>query len=222
MSDVNVVVENAPIEITSCLQNVIDISVAENGTQGPPGPSGSNGINGAGSTAGVTGISVTGFQGQTGLINISGLGTITVHTGQNNSIFISGSSVGAVTDHNDAINLSGNLTTTGQILYSYITNVSGNLTTNINLITSRTGDFVLTGNLIKYSVFATSGIETELINYPFSFNSRPITINCEFENDRDNLMYAHTLSGITNSNFWINYSDFLSNSGYKINISINR
>lgn len=72
-----------------------------------------------------TSISVTGFSPAfTGSIGMSGRGNVTVFTGINNNIIISGT-------HNDAINLSGILTTTGQTLYNYITSTSGNLSTRL-------------------------------------------------------------------------------------------
>lgn len=101
------------------------------------------------STPTVTGISVTGFVGQTGLINISGVGNVVVLTGVNNFIYISGINSGGFYPYsnpsnfansgdvlstgqqswnaanNNAINLSGRLTTTGQSLYQYITSLSG-------------------------------------------------------------------------------------------------
>ena len=88
-----------------------------------------------------TSISVTGFSPAfTGLIGVSGKGNVTVFTGVNNTIIFSGT-------HNDAINLSGILTTTGQTLYNYITSTSGNLSARlyqtgvdlINLINASAG-----------------------------------------------------------------------------------
>ncbi len=78
-----------------------------------------------------TAINVTGFGNFTGIIGLSGLGSVTVFTGINNSILISGSASAVASSNSDGINLSGNLTTTGQTLYNYITTVSGNLDTRL-------------------------------------------------------------------------------------------
>lgn len=79
----------------------------------------------------VSALNVTGFGNQTGAINISGLGSVTVSTGTNNFIYISGSTVSSSADHGDGINLSGKLTTTGATLYQYISDASGNLSTRL-------------------------------------------------------------------------------------------
>lgn len=91
-------------------------------------------------TSKVTSINVTGFGAQTGNINISGLGSVTIFTGDNNYIYISGSqSQSSSSSNSDGINLSGNLTTTGQTLYNYILNLSGiseRFFTGVGLVTS--------------------------------------------------------------------------------------
>lgn len=96
-------------------------------------------------------ISVTGFLGQTGNISVSGLGIITVHTGNNNFIYISG-------NNNDGINLSGFLTTTGQTLYNYINNLSGVLDSTIsNLYQTGSNLYNLINNFS--GIFNNSGIQ---------------------------------------------------------------
>lgn len=83
-------------------------------------------------------------------------------------------------------------------------------------------NIIFSENIIKFTYFLTSGKETEFISYPLPFVKKPTTINCEFENDRDNLIYIFTISGVNLNGFYTNYSDILSNSGYKLNISINK
>ena len=56
----------------------------------------------------VAGISVTGQASRTGIINFSGLGSVTVLSGNNNFVYISGSPTSS-TDHSDGTNLSGDL-----------------------------------------------------------------------------------------------------------------
>lgn len=95
----------------------------------------------------VSSLNVTGFGNQTGAISISGLGSVTVSTGTNNFIYISGSTVSSSADHGDGINLSGKLTTTGATLYSNVIGLSGLLSGNIlntgqtlyNLLTNASG-----------------------------------------------------------------------------------
>lgn len=86
-----------------------------------------------------TSISVTGFSAQTGAINISGLGSVTVSTGIGNFIYISGSSMAGSSNNSDGINLSGNLTQTGITLNNKINSLSG----------WATGNFITTGNYYR-------------------------------------------------------------------------
>lgn len=108
-------------------------------------------INTLNSSPKVTGISVTGYNSFTGAIGISGLGNVTVFTGVNNSILISGSSIAGALDHGDGINISGNLQSTGQSLYNYIINLSG--------------AFNATGNNLYLDIIGLSGIvNTDIAN----------------------------------------------------------
>lgn len=73
----------------------------------------------------VSAINVTGFGNQTGVINFSGIGSVTVMTGSNNFIYFSGSNVASSSSNSDGLNLSGNLYSTGSSLYNLINNFSG-------------------------------------------------------------------------------------------------
>jgi hypothetical protein len=107
------------------------------------------------------------------------------------------------TSNSDGVNLSGNLYLTGSNLYNLINNLSG----------------AFTGSYLKYNTFATSGVETEFVNYPLIMPSKPI-IELTLENNRDLLMYGLTMSGVNTTGFYANYSDYLSTSGYKLHITL--
>ena len=82
------------------------------------------------------------------------------------------------------------------------------------------GQNITTGSVVKYNVFATSGLDTEFITYPSVMPYKPI-IKIDFESARDPLLYSHIISGVNTNGFYINYSDFLTNSGYKLHITLN-
>lgn len=132
----------------------------------------------------------------------------------NPSGFVSSLDAGSVLSIN---NLSGVLQITG--LGNVIVNHDGQI---IQISGAESINHIFTGDLIKYNVFLTSGVETEFIDYPVIFIAKPSSINCEFENDRDNLIYSTSISGISTNGFYINYSDILSNTGYKLNITVNK
>lgn len=101
--------------------------------------------------------------------------------------------------------------------------ISGNTGDYANFYpASNPSGFLTTGQVIKYSAFLSSGVETEFISYPFSLGAKPTAINCELENDRDRFIYVISLSGVGANGFFSNYSDILSNSGYKLQITVNR
>lgn len=96
-----------------------------------------------------TSISVTGFSSQTGQIGLSGVGNVTVFTGVNNSILISG-----ISTDTSSFSTITNLQSTGQNLYNYITSLSGAEDNKITNINNLTGSFYPYNNP---SNFANSG-----------------------------------------------------------------
>lgn len=103
------------------------------------------------SAAGVTSLAVTGHAVQSGAISLSGLGNVVIHTGINNFIYVSGTS-------SDGINISGNLTSTGQTLQGYITSLSGvGNTTIANLASTGSNLYNLINNFS--GVFNSSGTQ---------------------------------------------------------------
>lgn len=140
MPDVSVTVNNVPIQVTSCISNVIDVSVATAGSQGatgPIGPTGATGPAGSNGSIGITGVSVTGYYSQTGLINFTGAGSTVVLTGLNNTIIFSGtadtSNFSTIAQFNA---LSGNVYTTGQTLNNRINLLSGYVDNTFALLSS--------------------------------------------------------------------------------------
>ncbi len=97
----------------------------------------------AANSVGVSNINVTGFGGQSGMLNFSGLGSVTVLTGLGNFIYFSGSSSPGQSSNSDGINLSGNLQSTGQALTTLISNLSGYYNANPS-------GFVTSQNLVSY------------------------------------------------------------------------
>lgn len=109
--------------------------------------------------------------------------------------------------------ISGDYATTIQL-----GDVSGVLQTQINSI-NLSGGNTFTGNVLKYYVDITSGVDTEFINYPTVLSYRPI-INLDFENDVDQYIYAHSISGVNLNGFYINYSDNIHQQGYKLHVTL--
>jgi hypothetical protein len=95
-----------------------------------------------------------------------------------------------------------------------------NLQTQINNISLNTGRFLYTGDILRYNTYLTSGLEGEFIQYPVLFATKPKAINCEIENNIDSFIYSTTLGSVTNSGFFIYYSDNLSATGYKLYITV--
>lgn len=121
------------------------------------------------SAAGVTSVSVTGHSSQSGNLNFSGIGSVTVSTGVGNFIYFSGSATSSSADHNDGINLSGNLQVTGQNILSYIVGLSGLFSGNIqstgqqswmaanNNSINLSGNLQLTGSNLQTAINLISG-----------------------------------------------------------------
>ena len=78
---------------------------------------------------------------------------------------------------------------------------------------------IFTGKFLKINTMLSSGIQNQNILFSQTLPYIP-SIVCEFENNIDNFIYSHAISSITVSGFFINFSDILSNSGYKLNILI--
>lgn len=147
----------------------------------------------------------------------SSIDTSLYYLNSNPSGFITSSQAGGVLSIN---NVSGFVTLTG--IGGTNVSISGQIIQISGGSSFDTGQYILTGDIIKYKAFLTSGLETEFISYPGVFENNPTSINCQFENNIDNLVYATSISGVSNIGFYINYSDYLSTSGYKINIMINK
>lgn len=181
-----------------------------------------------------TSLSVTGFSAQTGLINLSGIGGITLYTGAGNFIYFSG-------NNGDGINLSGNLQTTGSNLYNWIGVVSGNdNTTRTNLgttgsnlynyIVGLSGALGTSGSnlysLIKnfsgnQQSFSTginpTGFDNYYVGYPLgAFPSIPrVFPSIEVSG---NIMYGVNITGRSTAGFFALFSDNIGESGVVLHI----
>jgi hypothetical protein len=162
----------------------------------------------------VSGISVTGFSAQTGIINFSGLGGLTVSTGINNFIYFSGNNGDGINlsgnlastgqqswnaANNNSINISGNLQTTGSNLYKYLIGLSGILNTGVAAI-SVTGNQM--SGIIKMSGVGNIVVGTGSGNliYVSGLYSDGINLSGNLASTGSNLYgYTSSLSGVHNS-----------------------
>lgn len=71
---------------------------------------------------------------------------------------------------------------------------------------------------IKYSIQLESGIEKRFVPFPVQLSGKPLTLNCQIENNIDDIIYNYAVSGISTSGFFVSFSDFLSNDGYILNV----
>lgn len=97
----------------------------------------------------ITAINVTGVNLNTGVVNISGLGSVTVLTGNNSTIYVSGASTSLTT-------LSGNLATTGSNLYNLINSytgvgLTGRGTVNYTPMFTANGSGVINSNIFRFN-----------------------------------------------------------------------
>ncbi len=105
----------------------------------------------------------------------------------------------------------------GDSRYYPLSNPSGFATgiDNASLV-SRAEFNSYTGKFIKFSSTLSSGIDSQIIYYPYVLGSTPI-LECELINDIDNYIYSYVLTSVNISGFTINYSDILNNDGYILN-----
>ena len=76
------------------------------------------------------------------------------------------------------------------------------------------------GNYQNFSTLLTSGVITQNILYLSSLSSLPTSVNCTLINNQDSYSYMFNVSGISTSGFFINFSDYLKNSGYYLSTEI--
>ncbi len=115
-----------------------------------------NQINTLNSLSKVTSISVTGFPAQTGNINISGLGSITIFTGINNNILISGAAGGGGNPINSPLN-------TGSGTFQFIPKFTSNQSGIVNSIMSEnatSGIVIPSGVIGALQFFENAGATT--------------------------------------------------------------
>lgn len=90
---------------------------------------------------------------------------------------------------------------------------------------------VISGSTIQYqaaasglqtfSTYLTSGVETQLINYPISYTGFVPKVFCTLEipNGHDTV-YSHNISGVKTGSFYVSLSNNLHTSGYKLNTMV--
>ncbi len=110
----------------------------------------------------------------------------------------------------------GDLDLSGYATNIDLQNTGQNLNQKINLLS---GNFE-EENILVFTAELPSGEETAFLTYPFSISSSPSSITCSFQNTIDNVIYTYTLGQITQSGFYANFSDILSNSGYLLKVKV--
>jgi len=69
----------------------------------------------------------------------------------------------------------------------------------------------------SFLVNCSSGVDTQFVNFPFPFTGIP-NINCSFLNNIDNNIYYFGISGVNTTGFYVNYSDTVAKTGYKLSV----
>ena len=85
-----------------------------------------------------------------------------------------------------------------------------------------TGVLLSGENILVFTAELPSGEETVFLTYPFNLNNLPSSVTCSFQNTIDNVIYTHTIGQITQSGFYANFSDILSNSGYLLKVKVKK
>jgi hypothetical protein len=151
----------------------------------------------------------------TGNQNISGTKNFAIRPQVNNiGVLISGEAY-------PSNNPSGFIT--GVNLSNYATNsnlssTGANLDNKINLLSG----YVEEENILVFTAELPSGEETAFLTYPFLLGSSPSSITCSFQNTIDNVIYTYTIGQITQSGFYTNFSDILTNSGYLLKVKVKK
>jgi hypothetical protein len=157
-----------------------------------------------------------------GAVEFSNIDTVTVHEFEQPIIIqtseyfapvqsVNGK-VGFVTLTAEDFGISGSATISGLLL------TGQNLDNKINLLSG----YVEEENILVFTAELPSGEETAFLTYPFSLGSSPSSITCSFQNTIDNVIYTYTLGQITQSGFYANFSDILTNSGYLLKVKVKK
>jgi hypothetical protein len=85
-----------------------------------------------------------------------------------------------------------------------------------------TGVLLSGENILVFTAELPSGQESVFITYPFALNTSPSSVTFSFQNTIDNVIYTHTIGQITQSGFYANFSDILTNSGYLLKVKVKK
>ena len=77
-------------------------------------------------------------------------------------------------------------------------------------------------NVIGYKANLTQGFDNYYVQFPQVLSSTPKSVVCTFQNIVDDMAYYFTVGSITNTGFYINFSDNLLNNGYFLNIQVKK
>jgi len=79
---------------------------------------------------------------------------------------------------------------------------------------------IIASDDVDFKITLNSGIDELRVIYPVSITSVPSAVYCSITNEIDDFIYEHQVTEITNTGFLIGFSDFLSNSGYILNVKL--
>lgn len=94
---------------------------------------------------------------------------------------------------------------------------TGGITGNFYPLYGNPSGYITSGSFLRFSTFLNSGVESQLISFPFITSQLPSAVDCQFQNDVDGLIYYSVISRVNISGFTISFSDNLATTGYKIN-----
>lgn len=130
-----------------------------------------------------------------GLFNISGAGAVTITSTGNTLIVSAPLSTGAVQ--------------------------TGSLTGVFYPLSQNPANYITGNGIINLKTNLNSGVNQQVITYNHILSNQPSSIVCSFQNDIDNYSYYYSISSVNISGFTVNFSDYLNNSGYILNSTIN-
>jgi hypothetical protein len=157
-----------------------------------------------------------------GAVEFSNIDTLTVHEFEQPIIIQTPeyfSPVQSVNGKIGFVNLTAeDLGVSGYATISGLSATGQNLDNKINLLSG----YVEEENILVFTAELPSGEETAFLTYPFNLNTSPSSVTCSFQNTIDNVIYNYTLGQITQSGFYANFSDTLSNSGYLLKVKVKK
>jgi len=105
---------------------------------------------------------------------------------------------------------------------SILTNTDLNPYKSIKIDASPLSGYFEGENLVGYKANLVAGTDNYYIQYPQLLTTTPRSVVCTFQNTIDDMAYYFNIGSVTNSGFYINFSDNLINNGYFLNIQVKK